>query len=89
LPDADGVEALKGLFGKFRDTMNVKAGNVLKDNLAGSTPGGRKPDLSNANTGDETEDFVYSKMLETAGRDDKAFVTWQQKYDAILAKKKS
>jgi chromosome segregation ATPase len=92
LPDAEDEEKLKELFGKFKDTMNARVGSDLKKEIAGTVPTGKAKTSASANTsvsGDgESEEFVYQKMLETAGRDDAAFSQWQAKYDALIANKK-
>jgi len=70
--------------------MAGQLGVDLKNLMSGATPpGSGKTDLGNTggNAGEETEDFVWKKLMETVGKDPKAAAEWQIKWDAIQAKK--
>lgn len=88
LPNAEGIDELKKLFGNFRDTLTKTVGADVKKKLAGSTPagtGGTSPATPTEIT--EDEDYVWSQMMEYAGKDQKKFMEWEKKYDAIHAAK--
>jgi hypothetical protein len=83
-------EESKAILTQFRETMAGQLGIDLKNLMSGATPpGSGNTGLGNTggNAGDETEDFIWGKMMETAGKDQKAYVEWQKKWDAIQAKK--
>lgn len=89
LPKGSTEEETKQLLTKFRETMTGQVGAGVKATMSGATPpGSGQTNLgANQNAGDESEDFIMSKLLETAGKDEKAYREWQAKYDVILAKK--
>lgn len=83
-------EESKAILTKFRETMAGQLGVDLKNLLSGATPpGSGKTDLSGTggNAAEETEDFVWKKLMETVGKEPKAAAEWQAKWDAIQAKK--
>ena len=90
LPKGKDEAETKELLTKFRDTLGTQLGVDLKNLMAGATPpGSGATGLNNqgGNPGEETEDFIWQKLMETAGKDQKAWVGWQAKWDAIQAKK--
>jgi hypothetical protein len=90
LPKGSTDEETLQLLTKFNETLTGMISSGVKGAMAGATPpgsGGTGLNNPPGNPGDETEDFVYGKMLETAGVDQKAYNEWRAKYDAILDKK--
>jgi hypothetical protein len=80
----------KQLLTQFRETLAGQLGVDLKNLMSGATPpGSGNTDLGNqgGNAGDESEDFVWKKLMETMGRNPKEAAQWQAKWDAIQAKK--
>ena len=83
-------EESKQILTKFRETMAGQLGVDLKNLMAGATPpGSGNTGLNNqgGNAGEETEEFIWQRLMETAGKDQKAWAGWQAKWDAIQAKK--
>lgn len=89
LPKGKDEAETKQLLAKFHETLTGKIGEGVKTTMSGATPpGSGKTNLSTppGTPGDENKEFVWGKLMETAGKDEKAFKEWEAKYDAILAK---
>lgn len=83
-------EESKAILTKFRETMAGQLGVDLKNLMSGATPpgsGGTGLNNQGGNPGEESEDFVWKKLMETMGREPKEAAVWQAKWDAIQAKK--
>ena len=91
LPQGNSEDETRAALTKFRETLSGVVGADLKKLMSGATPPGSgktSPSAPPDNGAVETEEFVWGKLVETAGRDNKAFAEWQTKWDAILLAKK-
>ena len=84
LPNADTPEALKEAFTKFRDKLKKQGMRTERDKSKGAPPDDLDKSETTPDTG-ESEEYIWDKMMTTAGVDQAEFVKWQAKYDALLA----
>jgi len=89
LPEAEGEDAMKESFDKFRTTLTGSVGTEVKEKLKGATPvgSGATSTTTKEGEGEESLDYVWDRMVEFAGRDQKQYNEWQVKWDALNAKK--
>jgi hypothetical protein len=58
--------------------------------MAGAVPpaSGKSSLTSSGGAPDETEEYIWAKMMENAGINQGEFLKWQAKYDQVLASRK-
>ena len=85
LPTAGDPEQLRDALQKFSDRLNTQVGQGVKKAVSGSTPDpAPKSNPGNPpNEVEESADYIWDQLSKSAGRDEKEFQKWQQKWDLL------
>jgi len=90
LPSGNDEDTTRTLLKDFQGALTGLVGKGVKDTMAGAVPpaSGKSSLTSSGGAPDETEEYIWAKMMENAGINQGEFLKWQAKYDQVLASRK-